>query len=505
MKKFFAFVLAVLMAASLSVVGTAAVVPVRFIRFNHDIVWLRIGGSRTILPEVVPGNAAMPELEWSSSDESVATVDSTGKVTGLSAGHTKITAATADGEHSSFYFLEVRGEDSPVMQLQGVNPGGKLKNSVSINSEDQAGDFFYQSVEEVRSAAFKEGKMAVTQYPGDILKIKPAVLKQELADVGTTLEDTLEVILADGTKCEFLIELKFNSDPYLKFVEIKGHPKRFHGEVGVTYPYVFEMVDKANFIKEISEVEVHITEEPYVPDAPPIVEVGETEIHGKQVVVPLTPVKNGDAYITVFFAYIRNIGVERDSFNWHMDIGSSSASSGAGSDDTEPSATDNAVNSDETIQAIAYGDEKLELKVTNGAAGIAVTTVDTLGNYHTTLTIQNDKMTVSIPGGFGKVNEPGRIYYPMDFSDNLANAADLAAPVKGDGAKTEVVKAGGDMVMPTTVTVTLKTKLTGTVNVYYYNPETRRYTLLASPTAKDGTITFATKQMGTMVLTTGTI
>ena len=69
MKKFFAFVLAVLMAASLSVVGTAAVVPVRFIRFNHDIVWLRIGGSRTILPEVVPGNAAMPELEWSSSDE----------------------------------------------------------------------------------------------------------------------------------------------------------------------------------------------------------------------------------------------------------------------------------------------------------------------------------------------------------------------------------------------------------------------------------------------------
>ena len=93
----------------------------------------------------------------------------------------------------------------------------------------------------------------------------------------------------------------------------------------------------------------------------------------------------------------------------------------------------------------------------------------------------------------------------MDFSDNLANAADLAAPVKGDGAKTEVVKAGGDMVMPTTVTVTLKTKLTGTVNVYYYNPETRRYTLLASPTAKDGKITFATKQMGTMVLTTGTI
>ena len=61
------------------------------------------------------------------------------------------------------------------------------------------------------------------------------------------------------------------------------------------------------------------------------------------------------------------------------------------------------------------------------------------------------------------------------------------------------------MVMPTTVTVTLKTKLTGTVRVYYYNEETRRYTLIASPAAQDGKVTFATKQMGVMVLTTGTI
>ena len=95
---------------------------------------------------------------------------------------------------------------------------------------------------------------------------------------------------------------------------------------------------------------------------------------------------------------------------------------------------------------------------------------------------------------------------PEDLRRQTMEAgADLAAAVKGEKAKTEVVKAGGDMVMPTTVTVTLKTKLTGTVNVYYYNDTTRRYTLLASPAAKDGKITFATKQMGTMVLTTGTI
>lgn len=178
---------------------------------------------------------------------------------------------------------------------------------------------------------------------------------------------------------------------------------------------------------------------------------------------------------------------------------------GGSSDDHDtPPATENAANDDKTLDKLAAG-ESAEVKLTSGSAALATDTMDTLGSHGGKLTVTVDKMTVAIPGGFGKVNEPGRIYYPLDFSDSLANAADLAAAVKGEKAKTEVVKAGGDMVMPTTVTVTLKTKLTGTVNVYHYNDTTRRYTLLASPAAKDGKITFATKQMGTMVLTTGTI
>ncbi len=188
------------------------------------------------------------------------------------------------------------------------------------------------------------------------------------------------------------------------------------------------------------------------------------------------------------------------------DIPTGGGSTGGGSSDDHdtPPATENAANDDKTLDKLAAG-ESAEVKLTSGSAALATDTMDTLGSHGGKLTVTVDKMTVAIPGGFGKVNEPGRIYYPLDFSDSLANAADLAAAVKGEKAKTEVVKAGGDMVMPTTVTVTLKTKLTGTVNVYYYNDTTRRYTLLASPAAKDGKITFATKQMGTMVLTTGTI
>ena len=511
MKRFLAIALAVLMTASLSVVGMAADEAVRSIYFAHDEVWLRVGNSRTILPEVIPGNAARPELEWRSTNEAIATVDSTGKVTGLSAGTTAIIATTTDGEHTSGYTLIVRAGDSAVMEIQGVEPGGEVTNSVSVNSEEQAGDFYYHSLEEVRSATFKAGKMVVTEKPGNCFSIKPAVPKNELTDIGTPLTDTLEVTLADGTKCEFSVKITFTNKPYLKFVGIEGHPKRFHGEVGVTYPYIFEIVDKANLVSEIIGVDVWVDEEPDNPELPPIVNVGEEVINGKRIVIPFTPARNGDAYLSVHIDSRTAISAypDRTDFSWHMDIGPAGTSSGntSGSDDKkgEPSVTDNVINTEETIQAIAYGDELLELKVTNGSAGIGLTTMDTLGNYHTTISVQNGSMRVDIPGGFGKVTEPGRIYYPMDFMDNLANAAELAAPVKGDNAKTEVVKAGGDMVMPTTVTVTLKTRLTGTVRVYYYNPETRRYTLIASPTAQDGKITFATRQMGTLVLTTGTI
>ena len=54
-------------------------------------------------------------------------------------------------------------------------------------------------------------------------------------------------------------------------------------------------------------------------------------------------------------------------------------------------------------------------------------------------------------------------------------------------------------------TVTIKTKLDGKVNVYYWNDETKKATLIASPTAADGRVTFATKQLGHLILTTGTI
>ena len=85
--------------------------------------------------------------------------------------------------------------------------------------------------------------------------------------------------------------------------------------------------------------------------------------------------------------------------------------------------------------------------------------------------------------------------------DKAPRATDNAA-ISVDTANT---LAGGAMTLPTAATVTLKTRLTGTINVYLYDEDTGKFTLVASPAAKDGTVTFTTRRMGFFLLTTGRI
>ena len=197
------------------------------------------------------------------------------------------------------------------------------------------------------------------------------------------------------------------------------------------------------------------------------------------------------------------------------------------------SPTDNAANSNETTEALREATEALAsgtgelpknavsvstasgatmtaipVKLSSGSAALSVDTANTLGESKVALSasVDNGAMQVILPGGFGQINEPGRIYFPLDLNTAPSCAEEMKAAVKGnEDTRTEAIKAGGDMVLPATATITLKTKLEGTVNIYYYNEETRRFTKLATTAAKDGKVTFATKQMGHLVLTTGTI
>ena len=66
------------------------------------------GETTSITASVIPSNATNKKINWSSSDTSVATVDSNGKVTAVKVGTAVITAKTADGNYSAQYQLTVK-------------------------------------------------------------------------------------------------------------------------------------------------------------------------------------------------------------------------------------------------------------------------------------------------------------------------------------------------------------------------------------------------------------
>ena len=147
------------------------------------------------------------------------------------------------------------------------------------------------------------------------------------------------------------------------------------------------------------------------------------------------------------------------------------------------------------------------VKLSGLEASLSLDTMDLLatGKVGLKASINSGAAEVILPAGFTHTPEPGRFGYPLGFQKDPRGSDLMTELVKGDTAKTETYKLGGNVVLPTTATVTIKTKLDGKVNVYYWNDETRKATLIASPTAADGKVTFATKQLGHLILTTGTI
>ena len=75
--------------------------PIENISFEEPMLELEVG--KSIYPIVVfkPTNASFKKLAWSSSDDSIATVDMFGNVTKISSGEAEITATTTDGTNLS--------------------------------------------------------------------------------------------------------------------------------------------------------------------------------------------------------------------------------------------------------------------------------------------------------------------------------------------------------------------------------------------------------------------
>lgn len=93
---------------------------------------LNVGNTVTITATVAPEEATNPAVTWSSSDESVATVDETGKITAVATGNATITATSnSDADVNATYDVTVEEKKAPTYTSNKTNYGSSASGSVA--------------------------------------------------------------------------------------------------------------------------------------------------------------------------------------------------------------------------------------------------------------------------------------------------------------------------------------------------------------------------------------
>ena len=90
------------------------------------------GETKTLIATVLPANAVNKEVTWSSSNEEVATVSTTGVVTPISSGVSVILVKTVDGGHTDFCIANVIKKPVTGISLESNQSTLKIKSTLTL-------------------------------------------------------------------------------------------------------------------------------------------------------------------------------------------------------------------------------------------------------------------------------------------------------------------------------------------------------------------------------------
>ena len=126
--------------------GGDKIVHVTGISLDRNSATIKEGEYITLVATVTPSNADNKSVSWSSSSDAVATVDASGKVTGVKAGSATITATAADGGMKATCSLSVEANLATSVTVEAKNVSaisavlaGKANLSSTVASDLQVG------------------------------------------------------------------------------------------------------------------------------------------------------------------------------------------------------------------------------------------------------------------------------------------------------------------------------------------------------------------------------
>jgi hypothetical protein len=132
-------------------IGTSipSTINVLSVTLNKTTDTLTIGDTDTLTTAINPTNATNQNVAWTSSNNSIAKVDTTGKITALSAGTATITVTTADGSKTASCVVTVNNEMGYVN-----NSYLNVRSSPEILSDNVVGQLYYYEKIEILDTEF---------------------------------------------------------------------------------------------------------------------------------------------------------------------------------------------------------------------------------------------------------------------------------------------------------------------------------------------------------------
>jgi uncharacterized protein YjdB len=113
-----------------------AVTPVSGISLNKNEAEAKVGDTVKLSATLSPAEATEQTVTWSSSDEDLATVDSSGKVTVVGSGTVTITVTTKDGGHTDSCTITVAPEEEESSQPESSSQPEEESPTSESSSEE---------------------------------------------------------------------------------------------------------------------------------------------------------------------------------------------------------------------------------------------------------------------------------------------------------------------------------------------------------------------------------
>lgn len=109
------------------------------IQINENIEGMKVGENKKLTATITPENVTDKNITWKSSDESIATVSTTGEIIAKKAGTIEITASTANGKTNTIKINvkeEEKIENTTIIKTSTINNNNTSQNTINSNSED---------------------------------------------------------------------------------------------------------------------------------------------------------------------------------------------------------------------------------------------------------------------------------------------------------------------------------------------------------------------------------